>query len=397
MNIEIHPVIVPETVGIIRDLRTNIRHVDSKPLTEEDIAQYDFRTIFYDVFFNPENTRLYAIGPTLLNFKRELPISELKINNVPVCFELIDINPKTTVLEVNLEQNVILTETNKVTIEFGEQWTWSRSIKKNQLLNISHITLSTIQKDNEIRWIRDWIRYYRNEHDVGTVVIYDNNSEYQDTLEERLALQNTDLFVVNWNFPYGPAKSHGNQLCQLGSLNHCRLKFGRVGYCLNFDIDELLVMKSGSLEDLLSDRDIVYFDSFMVPPVSQLNEDYSFCAFPLRDKLSRIQEGRYQATKYAYRFSGIYANSVHFAVTSRQAKWNMLAKVLKRLKLDRYLTDWLDSRHVVSVETGYYLHYSAITSGWKSSDRFDIQADTSSLVEDLSVVEVLKSTSTKSF
>ena len=396
MNIKIHPVIVPNFLGITRELRTHKRHVDSRSMTPEDVAQYDCKTLFYDVFFNPKNTILYAIGPALLNFKCELPISALKLNDKTLDFTITEINPKTTVLKAQLKQTDGLKETNEVKIVFGKRWTWTGIIEISQLSSSSNITLSTIQKDNEIRWIQDWIRYYRNAHDVDRVIIYDNNSSYQSKLEEKLASLETDVLVIHWNFPYGPARSHGNQMCQLGALNHCRLKFGDGGYGLNFDIDELLVVRKSSLKDLLKEQDIVYFDSYMVPPVSQLSEDYSFSSFLLRDKLSRLQEGSYKATKYAYKFSNVYANSVHFAMSVYQKKGKYLEKVLKKLKLEKHLSKWLNKRPIVSLETAYYLHYSAITSGWKAPERLDVQSETNSLVEDYSVIDALERSTTKS-
>lgn len=387
MKVKIHPVIIPDTLDIARNLRTDLRHTDGQNLVSLDLSQYDYKTVFYDIFFNPGNTILYGIGPALLNLKKALPITSVNINGTTFSFKLSEINPKTTILRVDLPASLELVNENLVTIQFGDKWTWHNSIPKNTVTNTSVVTLTTLQKDNKIRWISDWINYYKDEHGVETIILYDNNSEYQPDLEEKLDLEDVNLYVIDWNFLYGPSKSHGNQFCQLGSLNHCRLKFGGAGYCLNFDIDELLVVKSGNLLDLLTyDQDVVYFDSYMVHPTGTLNEEYSFISFPFREKISRIQDGSHKATKYLYRFAGVYANSVHFAITLRQRRWKLIEKGLKFLKLDKFFADKIEERSVVPPHKAYYLHYSAITNGWKSSSRLKTK-ERDDLVEDLSAIE----------
>lgn len=388
MKVKLHPVVIPDSLNITRNLRADLRHTDGQKLSPLDLAQYDYKTIFYDVFFNPENTILYAIGPALMNLKRALPITSVNINGTAFSFKLSEITPKTTVLQIDLPSPLQIADDNNVTIQFGDKWAWQDSIPKNTITNTSAVTLTTLQKDNEIRWIRDWINYYKSEHGVETIVLYDNNSEYQSNLEEKLCLGKTSLYVIDWNFLYGPSKSHGNQFCQLGSLNHCRLKFGGTGYCLNFDIDELLVVKSGKLLDLLAyDQDVVYFDSYMVPRVGPLDDDYSFISFPFRDRISRIQDGSHKATKYFYRFASVYANSVHFAVTLRQSRWKPIEKAVKFLKLEKFFTGKLEKRSVAPLRHAYYLHYSAITNGWKSFNRLNTEECNDNLVEDLSVIK----------
>ncbi len=117
--------------------------------------------------------------------------------------------------------------------------------------NIS-FTLHTLQKDNPVEWIEDWIHYYHREHRVERVVIYDNDSENQGALLNCLKniRNHVELVLIPWPYNY---KMYWN-LCQMTSLNHCPLIWGDSSkYYLNFDIDEYLVNPSDySLKEYLS-------------------------------------------------------------------------------------------------------------------------------------------------
>lgn len=392
MKINIHPIVIPGDIKISRQFKAKSRHTDSKPLEQKELLEYDCKTLFFDVFFDPNNRILYAIGPTLLNLKHEIPVTLVQVNGVSIPFTLESINAKVDLLKAPLPQNFNITDENQVRFTFGEIWHWEKNIARNRIpFELTQLTLSTIQKDNEIRWIRDWMKYYQQAHGVETFIIYDNNSVYQRDLEEKIDLPDANLLIVNWNFPYGPVKSHGNQFCQPGSLNHCRLRFGGSGFCMNFDIDELLVTKSKSLLNLLK-SDVTYFDSYFVPAVDALDESYSFRTFFYREKLSRIEDGRYQPKKYIYRFNSVCSNLPHDAVTKKQKKWYAVNKILSKFEwLSFFRINLLDLQSkVVPISEAYFLHYKAISSGWKWASRFHAHKDLDNLTEDYSVLNVFK-------
>ncbi|WP_395396953.1 hypothetical protein WBP07_30270 [Novosphingobium sp. BL-8A] len=115
--------------------------------------------------------------------------------------------------------------------------------------------ITTLSKDNDLRWIADWIRYYVAVHGAEGVLFYDNASSAYTTDELRRTLQSAfpdiPIAVVAWNFPYGPGggiDESGRMLpwdsdyCQVGSLQHARFRFLTTARSvLNVDIDEMVI------------------------------------------------------------------------------------------------------------------------------------------------------------
>ena len=117
--------------------------------------------------------------------------------------------------------------------------------------------LHTLSKDNEPRWIVDWIRYYQRVHGADAVLFYDNASTRYSAaeLEAELiaACPGLPITVVHWPYKYGPQgglagavngieTAWDSDYCQTGSLQHARFRFLRSARSvLNVDIDELVV------------------------------------------------------------------------------------------------------------------------------------------------------------
>ena len=122
--------------------------------------------------------------------------------------------------------------------------------------------ITSLSKDNDLRWIADWVRFYRRVHGAQGVLVYDNNStaytlaELQATLDEASEGEMTCL-AVNWPFRYGPQgglagavngvePDWDSDFCQTGSLQHARFRFLRhAASVLNVDVDELVLPVDG--------------------------------------------------------------------------------------------------------------------------------------------------------
>ena len=117
----------------------------------------------------------------------------------------------------------------------------------------------TLSRNNEIRWISDWIRYHHRVHGTEAVLLYDNDSsKYTATelqAELRAAHPGLLIMVVAWPFKYGPQGGGSgavngvetpwdSEFCQTGALQHARFRFLRKARSvLNCDIDELVMME----------------------------------------------------------------------------------------------------------------------------------------------------------
>lgn len=131
--------------------------------------------------------------------------------------------------------------------------------------------ITTLSKDNDLRWIADWVRFYARLHGADGVLLYDNGStayslaELQATLDEAVARLGGGAFpalALSWPFPYGPQGGPAgavngpngqeqpdwdSDFCQTGMLQHARHRFlRRARSVLNVDIDELVLDDAGS-------------------------------------------------------------------------------------------------------------------------------------------------------
>ncbi len=224
-------ILLPEQLAFRRQLRSNRRHTDGLPLDASDLSQYDDDTVFYDAFFNIGNTRLYLLGPPMLNLLQLLTPLTLKVNEQIQRTAIKEyFKGRITIVEVDVE-NLEVKPVNQLEIDFNGHFTYSGNVPENTLLPHKRI-LSTLQKNNEIHWIRDWVNFYRLNFDIDQVVIYDNGSENFDELKTALP----DVVFESWPYKHGITRSHLNKYCQYGSLNHCRLKYGKGSIVFNFDI-----------------------------------------------------------------------------------------------------------------------------------------------------------------
>lgn len=122
--------------------------------------------------------------------------------------------------------------------------------------------ITTISKDNDLRWIADWVRFYDRLHGADGVLLYDNGStayslaELQATLDEASGGRFPAL-AVSWPFPFGPQAGPAgivndiepdwdSDFCQTGTLQHARHRFLRTARSvLSVDIDELVLNDAG--------------------------------------------------------------------------------------------------------------------------------------------------------
>lgn len=109
-----------------RDLFCNRRHVDNKVLSKEDKTEYDYQTLFYDIFLDRLNKNLVFVGPPLLNFKKILFPMKILFNNIklenPIFIEkdrFLSVIIKYPVSQVNNNNHLKIIFKNNLTREFN--------------------------------------------------------------------------------------------------------------------------------------------------------------------------------------------------------------------------------------------------------------------------------------
>jgi Glycosyltransferase family 92 len=114
--------------------------------------------------------------------------------------------------------------------------------------------LYTHSKNNEVRWIVDWVQFHARNHGANAVLIYDNAStKYAgEDLERSLkeAFPSFEINVVHWPYKYGPqgfkAGWWDSNFSQAGAFHDARFRFlDSAASVLNCDIDEFVVSEKG--------------------------------------------------------------------------------------------------------------------------------------------------------
>lgn len=114
--------------------------------------------------------------------------------------------------------------------------------------------LMTLQLDNDLEWIRDWVSWHVRTQGTDAVVVYDNGSsrytldDILDTISGVPGLR--VVCVVDWAFRYGPQGGDGipwdSDYAQYGAIEHAyRRMFRRAAGVLSIDIDELVHSPAG--------------------------------------------------------------------------------------------------------------------------------------------------------
>ena len=285
----------------------------------------DTRTLFYDIYFDEAERRIMGIGPGLLNLRSLMSSMSAYVDGRKLEWKLRSI------------KRLIFLESERLhEVPDGELPVEFRFSKFSQALRLPTsiadisdpglscpLTISTLQKDNPLIWIADWLKWHHREHGVGRAVLYDNGSSNRDELIDCLKALDLDMRIVfvDWVFPFGnrPTKS-----CQLGSLNHCRLRFPiHGGYCINNDIDEYVFYSKGNLIDYLRVKlrhpapGAVLYKGISVPNIIDSEHefacvaDFQFVEDVVERKELKLLPRHYQTPKYIYRFDGIGYNGVH--------------------------------------------------------------------------------------
>jgi hypothetical protein len=212
---------------------------------------FDWDNLWYDAIQINDNI-IVLIGPPLYDTKNWLKTNAQfeDENNNTLSFNFIELDRVCyTVLATNVVTNTVtlLTPNTITNIKINKS--------ENEFKNKS--VMVTLQKNNPIEWIQEFINYHHNVLGVEGFLIYDNNSTDYDIikLEYSLKLTGAIIQVVNWPYPYGPQGSDfapwDSDFGQYVMLEHAKLRYlGNAALVLNNDIDEMVVTKNITLRDI---------------------------------------------------------------------------------------------------------------------------------------------------
>jgi len=212
---------------------------------------FDWDNLWYDAV-QITNNYIFLVGPCLYNTKDHI-IGNCKFTTndgvdikILTCIDLE--RTSITVLELFEPVDTVILQPSNTSI----------AVNKYDNTFENHKVIVTLQKDNPISWIREWIAYHKANVSINGVLIYDNAStDYTASeLEKELANTGVKVKVVEWNVPYGPQgfdcdtyNTFDSDYAQHTMFEHAKRRYlTNAKLVVNADIDELLVIKNGNLD-----------------------------------------------------------------------------------------------------------------------------------------------------
>ncbi len=204
--------------------------------------EFDWLTVFYDVFRSADLRHIVLLGPPLRNIAGVVRPAVAKAFGVS----------RSAISVRDLDRNTQLWLVSHESTANFESWTeHQRLVVQPNLCELfrDKRVVFTVSKDNELQWIRDWTCFYVRKHGADAILLYDNNSTRYSLDEIRVALSGIvgldTVVVVGWPFKFGPSggssKLWDSDFCQYGVIEHARHRFlALAAACVNADIDELV-------------------------------------------------------------------------------------------------------------------------------------------------------------
>lgn len=216
---------------------------------------FDWNNLWYDAIQLKEGSIL-LIGPPLYktaDFIKQ-KCSFISLEGVRLPFQIIEMDRAcVTVLQATSPIDTVMLTPGFTQIH----------INKQETSFDDKIVLMTLQKNNPISWIKEWIIYHSVNHGINGVVIYDNGSDQYTASELETAIQipNVTVKVVEWNVPYGPQGFDCNyynvwdsDYAQSTMFEHAKRRYlTDAKLAINCDIDELIAIDTGNLVTLIEE------------------------------------------------------------------------------------------------------------------------------------------------
>ncbi|MBE3639063.1 hypothetical protein [Mangrovicoccus algicola] len=227
------------------DLRR--RHV-RKPARRTDhyLERYDRRTLFYDCVYHEDRGEYLFTAPRFLNLWQEFR-DRLRLDGAPV-------RGLSRQWSAKYEQVRIRAPRGTVSLDWPGGWQIApRADLADRFAGLDAVV--TMNRDNDLRWIREWLAYLCRVHGLEAAVIFDNGSTAyrpQDLAETIAAIPGMRASaVLVADYPYGPRDSGKGlevrpKFLQPALMNLARTDLLRkAGAVLNADIDEIVLKRGG--------------------------------------------------------------------------------------------------------------------------------------------------------
>lgn len=223
---------------------------------------FDDRTLFYDCFWHMDGTRILLVGPPWVNIEAGYKLASYVA--LPSGAKLAPrFHPSLTTMVTELPNAPAGTTALQVTFA-GEKL--RLEVQPNSCRDLAgRKLLFSINKNNDLAWIREWAEFHAKIHGTDAVILVDNGSTRYEPAEILATLQAIPAIahaaVPSWPYSFGPIDPavrkdpYWARFLQIGSMSMILRRYGELCYgLLDTDIDELAGTHSGrSIFDLAHD------------------------------------------------------------------------------------------------------------------------------------------------
>lgn len=221
-----------------------------RPRPQSYLDAFESRALYYDCFWHHDGRRVLLVGPPPVNLD----------------YSVITFRAAGTTLtsRTYITGSVCITEltgvpagTPEIAVSFSGA-DFILPIQPNHCAELSGSRLIfTINRDNELGWIREWALWHARRHGADSIVLVDNGSTKYSLDELRTALAAVPgirhVALHSWPYKFGPIDpavfnfAYWSRFLQPSSMSMVLRRYGMLAHgLLDCDIDELAATVSGA-------------------------------------------------------------------------------------------------------------------------------------------------------
>lgn len=317
------------------------------------VEAFEDRALFYDCFWHHDGRRVLLVGPPPVNLDYASIAFRAAGNALAARFHT---SRSVTITELDN----VPAETHEIAVSLRDEML-SLPVQPNHCDDlVGRRLIFTINRDNDLSWIREWALWHAHHHGADAVVLFDNGSSKYAPTEVAAVLAEVPgiaaVAVHDWPHKFGPIdpavlnNPYWSRFLQIASMSVTLRRYGMKTYgLLDCDIDELALTQSGrSIFDLAHDSEggLIVFRGTWVETMAE-------------------PDASSNAPHRAYR--QVLADAR--AAQSRQRKWALdpSRDWVQRLSVHPYW-HWIEGRGRGSKsmpDDASYAHFRAINTNWK--------------------------------
>jgi hypothetical protein len=227
----------------------------------EFLEAFDADGMFYDCFWHVDGKRVLLVGPPPVNVEAGYRLA--KFTALP-SRQALEVRFHISLSAMITELGDVPAGSTDIEIAFGSE-TVALPIRPNLSKQLAgKRLLFSMNKNNELAWIREWAAFHAKLHGTNTVVLFDNGSTAYSTDDVVETLRGvpglSHVAVPVWRQRFGrtdPAvklNPYWAHFPQIASMSDVLRRYGaEAGGILNADIDELVEAPGGqSIYELAS-------------------------------------------------------------------------------------------------------------------------------------------------